>query len=119
MHGQPKHTIFLPGQSLWRCTFNDTLLEGLVFTEGKDDGVTITPAASSGASPRLPFKLKPVEQRTVSASAPVCERVVVGPNGSLEDGGNSVQLQLSEASSERGSDQDDPDTSCQCQWIVE
>lgn len=117
--GQPKHAIFLPGQPLWRCTFNDTLLEGLVYTEGKDDGVSITPAASSGSSPQLPFKLKLVEQRAVSASAPVCERVVVGPNGSLEDGGNSVQLQLSEVSSEPSSDQGDPDTSCQCQWIVE
>ena len=119
MQGQPKHTIFLPGQPLWRCTFNDTLLEGLVYTEEKDEGVPITPAASSGASPQLPFKLKLVEQRAVSAVAPVCERVVVGPNRSLEDGGNSVQLQLSEVSSEPGSGHDDPDTSCQCQWVFE
>lgn len=119
MQGHPKHTIFLPGQPLWRCTFNDTLLEGLVYMEEKTEGVPITPAASSGASPQLPFKLKLVEQRAVSAIAPVCERVVIGPNGSLEDGGNSVQLQSSEVSSEPGSGHDNPDTSCQCQWIVE
>ncbi|KAF3010947.1 hypothetical protein E8E13_010304 [Curvularia kusanoi] len=113
--GQPKHTFFPPGQPLWRCTFNDTLLEGLMYPNGKDDEVSTASAEMSGASSQLPFKLKLMERRAVSATAPVCEKVVVGSNGGLENSGESVQLQLSGTSSEPGSD---PDASCQCQWIV-
>ena len=119
MLGQPKHTRFLPGQSLWRCTFNDTLLEGFIYAQREGNVVSNGSYAPPGASSHLPYKLKLVEHRVASGSAPYCEKVVVGLDGGLEDSGDSVDLQLSEAQSGSGSSQGDSDTSCQCQWVVE
>ncbi|KAF2631364.1 hypothetical protein BU25DRAFT_445527 [Macroventuria anomochaeta] len=116
MQGQPKHTTFLPGQSLWRCTFNDTLLEGFIYTKRDGGSVFNGTDAPSG---HLPHKLKLVEHRLATGSAPYCEKVVVGLNGDLENGDESVDLKLSDAQSGSGTSQGDSDTSCQCQWIVE
>jgi hypothetical protein len=119
MQGQPKHTTFLPGQSLWRCTFNDTLLEGFIYA-GKDDGsVPEITNTQSGASSHLPYKLKLVEHRVATGSAPYCERAVVSLKGDLEDSGESVDLKLSEVQPGSGLTQDKADSSCECQWVIE
>lgn len=119
MQGQPKHTTFPPGQSLWRCTFNDTLLEGFLYSEKDGGSVTNQTDTSSGAGSQLPYKLKLVEHRVATGSAPYCEKVVVGLDGYLEDGSESVDLELSELQSGSGSSEGDSDTPCQCQWVVE
>lgn len=116
--GQPKHTVFVPGQSLWRCSFNDTQLDGYVYTRRSDNTNSSTPNGSSGESSQLPFKVKLVERRAASASAPSCQKVVVKQDGGLEDSGESVDLQLSKTTSESGSSQGDSDAACQCQWVV-
>lgn len=119
MQGQPKHTTFLPGRPLWRCTFNDTLLEGLIYTEKDAGSVSSRTNVTAGARPHLPYKLKLTERRVATGSAPYCEKVVVGLNGELEDGGASVDLTWAEGQSRSRSTQGSSDTSCQCQWIVE
>ena len=119
MQGQPKHTTFLPGQSLWRCTFDDTLLEGFVYA-GKDDGSVLDATnTQSGANSHLPYKLKLIQHRVATGSAPYCEKVVVGLNGGLEDSGESVDLKLSEVQPGSDLNQDKADNSCQCQWMIE
>lgn len=118
MQGQLKHTNFAPGQSLWQCTFNDTRLDGYMYPRSSDDAGLSTPNALSGASSRLPFKLKLVERKAAPGSVPYCQKVVVGQDGTLDDGGESVDLHLSKATSEYSSGQGDSDTSCQCQWVV-
>jgi hypothetical protein len=118
MQGQPKHMTFLPGTSLWRCTFNDTLMEGFLFTE-KDAGSPSTNNATAAARPALPYRLKLTERTVAAGSAPYCEKVTVGPDGELEDGGVSVDLMLVEGKSGTDSTHSSSDSSCQCQWIVE
>ncbi|KAJ4383651.1 hypothetical protein N0V86_001706 [Didymella sp. IMI 355093] len=118
MQGQPKHTTFLPGTSLWRCTFNNTLMEGFLFTE-KDAGSPSTINATAAAGPALPYKLKLTERTVAAGSAPYCEKVTVGLDGELEDGGVSVDLMLVEGKSGTDIAQSSSDSSCQCQWIVE
>lgn len=119
MSGQPRHTTFLPGQSLWRCTFNDTLLEGFIYSNKKDSSAPNATDLQSGGSPRLPYKLKLVEHKVSTGSAPYCGKVVVGLNGSLEEGGENIELKLAGASSGSDLSQDEADNSCQCQWMVE
>lgn len=119
LQGTPKHTTFSPGQSLWRCTFNDTLLEGFVYAGQDGSSVSNVTDSASGASAQLPYRLKLVEHSVATASIPYCEKVVVGSNGSLGDGGERVELQPSAAQSESGSSQGTAGTSCQCQWLVE
>jgi len=119
MSGQPTHTTFLPGQSLWRCTFNDTLLEGFIY-RGKEDGSASNATnVQSGVGAHLPYKLEFLEHRVPTGSAPYCEKVVVSLDRGLEDSGESVDLKLDDASSGSNLDKDNADNSCQCQWMVE
>jgi len=119
MQGQPKHTTFLPGTSLWRCTFNDTQLEGFVYTQKDAEPASSGTNATAGARPHLPYKLKLTERRVAGGRAPYCEKVTVGLDGRLEDSGASVDLALAEDESEPESVAGSADTSCQCQWIIE
>ncbi|KAF3035807.1 hypothetical protein E8E12_004699 [Didymella heteroderae] len=119
MQGPPKHTTFLPGTSLWRCTFNNTQLEGFIYTERDAEPVTNGTNATAGARPHLPYKLKLMERRVAAGSAPYCEKVTVRLDGELEVSGASVDLALFEGKSESGPVAGSSDTSCQCQWIVE
>jgi hypothetical protein len=119
MQGQPKHTIFLPGQSLWRCTFNDTRMEGFIHV-GKDNGLAANVTEpTSGAVLQLPYRLELLEHSSPTDSVPYCEKVVVDANGVLQESGESMELQLSDALSGSSLGQDQADTSCQCQWLVE
>ncbi|KZM22421.1 uncharacterized protein EKO05_0000050 [Ascochyta rabiei] len=120
MQGQPRHTIFQPGLSLWRCRFNDTRLEGSIYAEKGGGSVSNVTDAAPEASRRLPYKLQLLEQRVpATGSVPYCERVVVGVDGGLEERNEKVSLEVSDAQSEAGSDEDQADTSCQCQWLIE
>lgn len=115
MQGQTSHITFPPGESLWRCTFNDTRLEGFIYA-GKDKSTTSNITSSAMvASQQLPYSLKLLEQRPATGSAPYCERVVVGVDGSLEGDSDGVDLEFADAGSSSSQD----DTSCQCQWVVE
>lgn len=118
MQGQPKHTNFLPGTSLWRCTFNDTLLEGFLYTEKDAASVSSGSNVTAAATSRLPYKLKLTERRAAVGSAPYCEKVTVGVDGELADGGASVDLTLAEGGTGSESAEGSSDTSCQCQWVV-
>jgi hypothetical protein len=119
MQGQPKHTTFLPGTSLWRCTFNDTKLEGFVYTEKDVEPASSGTNATAGARPHLPYKLKLTERRVAAGKAPYCEKVTVGLDGGLEESDTMVDLASAEGTSEPDSVADSSDASCQCQWIVE
>lgn len=119
MQAQSKHTTFLPGTTLWRCTFNDTQLEGFLYTAKDARPASSGTNATAGAGPHLPYKLKLTERRVAAGRAPYCERVTVGLNGGLEERGGRMDLALAEAESEPGSVASSSDTSCQCQWIVE
>lgn len=110
--GQPRHTTFLPGQTLWRCTFNDTLLEGFVYRD-EQGGVA---SNATDVTSHLPYRLKLVEHNGEAGSAPYCEKVVVGVDGGLGDGSERVELQSSEAGS--GAGEDHSDAMCECQWVV-
>lgn len=116
MQGQAKHTDFLPGQSLWRCTFNDTLLEGLIYSN--NEGEVRRTNTASEANSALPYKLKLVETKATSAIVPYCEKVVVGLNVELEveEGSESMELELAGGGS--GTSQGDSDAPCACQWVV-
>ena len=116
--GQFEHSTFQPGQPLWRCTFNNTILEGFIFTE-KDNGLTSNLTDTmSRTDARLPYKLKLLEHRMISGSAPYCEKVVLGYNGDLRNDGERIELALSDTQAS-SSPQVGADLSCQCQWAVE
>lgn len=122
--GQPKHMTFLPGTSVWRCTFNDTLLEGVMYAQSDAGSVSSGTNVTTGARRHFPYKLKLTERRVAAGSAPYCKRVVVGVNGELVDGeleGGSarVDLRWAEQVLNPASTQGSSDTSCQCQWMVE
>ena len=119
MQDHPKHTTFLPGTSLWRCTFNDTQLEGFVYTQKDVESASSWSNATAGATPHLPYKLKLAERRVAAGRLPYCEKVTVGLDGGLEGSGARVDLALAEGEPEPGSIAGSSDTSCQCQWMIE
>ncbi|KAJ4985489.1 hypothetical protein SVAN01_09054 [Stagonosporopsis vannaccii] len=118
MQGQSKHTNFVSGQSLWRCTFNDTLLQGFIYAGNEGDTGPTTTNTATEASSALPYKVKLVETKVASGSVPYCEKVVVGVDGGLEEDGESVHLGTAGAQSGSSSSQGDVDASCACQWVV-
>jgi hypothetical protein len=129
-----RHPAFQPGESLWRCVFNETLIEGYMYPNQKiaPSGTPNTTATAMKTLPKIPYVLKLVEQRMPNGKVPYCEKV------KLEDGslsrlpGEKVVLKLAEPAAEAAAKaalvrsskfrvrQQAPDSSyCRCLWMVQ
>jgi hypothetical protein len=131
-----RHPTFQNGESLWRCTFNETMIEGYVYPNQK------TAATSSFNSttmtvkdlPKIPYVLKLVEQRMPNGKGPYCEKMKVR-DGKLERlTDQRIMLSLTEPAAEaeaaakveragsarfRVRQQSVESDYCRCQWMVQ
>ena len=134
-----KHTGFLPGDSLWRCTFKETLIKGYLYVNNPTS--TNASAAESGAAnatttsrlPQIPYSVKLVEERIPNGKIPYCEKMLVERDASLSSQSQTISLSLSDPKAEaaaythprtrrknyRRQQQGDSANHCQCQWLIQ
>jgi hypothetical protein len=129
-----RHPTFEPGESLWRCVFNETLIEGYMYPNRKlaASGTSNTTVTTMKTLPKIPHVLKLVEQRMPNGKGPYCEKMNL-ENGSLSRlPGEKVMLKLAEPAAEAAAKgapvrsskfrirQQAPDSNyCRCQWMVQ
>lgn len=134
-----QHPTFQIGESLWRCVFNDTLIEGYIYVnqattpESTMNGNSTDNISITANIPKVPYVVKLVEQRMPNGKGPYCENVKVQKDGSLSSGSGKVMLDLSESASEleaskselvrsakfRGREQTPTSNHCRCQWLIQ
>lgn len=125
---------FKAGQSLWRCVFNETLIEGYMYPNKKTaaSGTSNTTAVTVKALPKIPYVLKLVEQRMPNGKGPYCEKVKLQDGSLSRLPGEKVMLRLAEPTAEAAAKaelvpsskfrtrQQAPDSNyCRCQWMVQ
>jgi hypothetical protein len=134
-----RHPTFETDETLWRCVWNDTMIEGYIYSAQRS---TITTMSNSTAPamvqqlPKMPYSLKIVEQRVPEGRQPYCEKVRIGEQG-LEGVGSreSVLLRVAEMGEAGVKNRDvrmrfrqrmrrqvmdgGGSASCRCQWMVQ
>lgn len=132
-----RHPTFQSGDSLWRCTFNETLIEGYIYVN-QTTTPDITNDRSNGTSPsktslpKLPYVIKLVEQRTPHEKSPYCENMTVLADGSLSAPSRRTLLHLIGPAAKfrlrndlaisaraRAMQQTQAANNCTCQWLVQ
>ena len=135
-----RDTVFLPGDSLWQCTFNETQIEGYIYgNKSKQPENTIVAADVANATttstrlPTIPYSVKLVEERMPNGRVPYCKKMVVQHDNTLAFQAERFTLRLSDPASEvaasatkltkwarhqRRQEEDDSDH-CRCQWLVQ
>jgi len=134
-----QHTSFLPGDSLWRCTFKETLIKGYLYVNKpiktnvsttRTDTVNVT---TTNRLPEIPYSVKLVEERIPNGKIPYCEKMLVERDATLSSQSQTVNLSLSDPEAEaaaythprtrrkkyRRQQQEDGANHCQCQWLIQ
>jgi hypothetical protein len=129
-----RHPTFQSGESLWRCVFNETVIEGYMYPNQNTavSGTSNTTATTMKTLPKIPHVLKLVEQRMPNGKGPYCEKVKL-EHGSLSKlSGDKVMLKLAEPAAEAAAKaalarsskfrvrrQSSDNNYCRCQWMVQ
>jgi hypothetical protein len=102
-NGRMQHATFQAGDSLWRCTFEESHLEGYISVEKSAESLPPVMASATNSSTaaleRMPYSLKLVEQITSSDNLAYCERVEVTPTEGLVTRSERTVLHLAESTS--------------------
>jgi hypothetical protein len=131
-----RHPTFQNGESIWRCMFNETMIEGYVYPNEK----TIASSSFNSTTrtvkdlPKIPYMLKLVEQRMPNGKGPYCEKMKVQDGKLSKIMGEKVMLGLTEPEAEaqaaakaelivsaklRARQQTAESNYCRCQWMVQ
>jgi hypothetical protein len=130
-----KQSVFLPGVSLWQCTFNETLIEGYIYVS-KPIGTDVTNMVNVTATirlPTVPYVVRLIEKRMPNGKAPYCEKMMVKSDGSLASSSERIMLDPSDPEAEaaastskvtereraQGRQQEEASNYCWCQWLVQ
>jgi hypothetical protein len=130
-----RHPTFQPGESLWRCTFNETLIEGYMYPNkiSAAVGSLNSTAANMSNLPKFPYVLKLVEQRMPNGKEPYCEKMKLENGALVRISEEKVILGVAEPAAEVAAAkielinsarfrarQSTPQSSyCRCQWMVQ
>lgn len=132
-----QNTAPLPGDSFWQCNFNETLIEGYIYTSksSQADYITTKPNTSNTTTPTriptIPYSVKLVEERIPNGRTPYCEKMVVGRDTTLSPQAERFTLALSNPAADAAASasklmarikyqkrlQEDSDH-CRCQWLT-
>lgn len=127
-----------PGDKPWLCFFNNTSIDGFVYTS-QDSTVTnnVTYTIATNVTRELspfPYAVRVIEQRLQNSTLPYCERREIGEDGDLIQARNAPKQLLSLAkpafvlntSAGNGTSRDTHKrqstaamNNCQCQWMVQ
>ncbi|KAI8938494.1 hypothetical protein NX059_004384 [Plenodomus lindquistii] len=85
------HATFQPGESLWRCTFKKTTIEGYIYAEESSTSINMNetetpagvPSLTTAGIPSFAYLIKLVEETTPDAQNMYCEKAIVQVNGSI------------------------------------
>jgi hypothetical protein len=130
-----RQSVFLPGDSLWQCTFNETLIEGYIYVS-KPIGTDVTNMVNVTTTirlPTVPYVVRLIEKRMPNGKAPYCEKMMVESDGSLASSSERIMLDPSDPEAEaaastsevtkreraQGRQQEEASNYCRCQWLVE
>jgi len=131
----PGRESFEPGDNIWRCIFNDTLLEGYLYPDHNTTAYstlndTVDPDVSFRL-PKIPHMLKLVELHEPSGKKPYCEKVRVLTDMNVEPIDDPLSV-MSLAYTVNGAaatkvisaklrarQQIQAATSCRCQWMIQ
>jgi hypothetical protein len=130
-----RQSVFLPGDSLWQCTFNETLIEGYIYVS-KPIGTDMTNMVNVTTTirlPTVPYVVRLIEKRMPNGKAPYCEKMMVESDGSLASSSERIMLDPSDPEAEaaastskvtereraQGRQQEEASNYCRCQWLVE
>jgi hypothetical protein len=129
-----RHPTFQTGETIWRCVFNETLIEGYMYPNQR---TTASASANSTVAtmkdlPKVPHVLKLVEQRMPNGKVPYCEKMRFQDGVLVRLPGDKVTLRLAEPAAEAAAKaelvqsskfrarQQTPESSyCRCQWMVQ
>jgi hypothetical protein len=131
-----RHPTFQAGESLWRCVFNETLIDGYLYPNKKTTAVATTNTTVLTATnlPKIPHVLKLVEQRMPNGKGPFCEKMRLIDGGLVKVSSEKVMLGLVEPAAEadaaaeawsarsvrlRIRQQASERNYCRCQWMVQ
>ncbi|KAF1833610.1 hypothetical protein BDW02DRAFT_373769 [Decorospora gaudefroyi] len=135
------HPEFSVGESLWRCTFNETLLEGHIYinkptrSDDTDIEADMVNATATVRLPKVPYTVKLVEERMPNGKTPYCEKMLVGRDGTLVSDSERMMLNLSDPEAEvsaallkrkrtkrmelKDRQQGQDSKNCRCQWLMQ
>jgi hypothetical protein len=130
-----RQSVFLPGDSLWKCTFNETLIEGYIYVS-KPIGTDVTNMVNVTTTirlPTVPYVVRLIEKRMPNGKAPYCEKMIVENDGSLASSSERIMLDPSDPEAEaaastskvterervQGRQQEEASNYCRCQWLVQ
>jgi hypothetical protein len=130
-----RHPTFQSGESLWRCMFNETLIEGYIYANKRSTtigSINVTTVNMSNL-PKMPYVLKLVEQRMPNGKVPYCEKVTVQDGKLVTLSSEKVMLSIAEPAAEAAAAklelvkiarfwirQPTPERNyCRCQWMVQ
>lgn len=132
-----RHPTFEQGETLWRCVWNETMIEGYIYpkqqTTNSNYAANSTAPAMVQELPKMPHVLKLVEQRVPGGREPYCEKVRVEEEGLdgigsgekvvlkvVETGMDSVaKVRRVRGTSRRQVVDGSGTANCRCQWMVQ
>ena len=138
MHPATSNTLFQPGDSLWQCIFNETLIEGHIYPARATTASATNTASgtvdvdSSTRLPDFPYAVELVEEWTPNGKTPYCSKTTMESDGTLAPLSEEVMLRLDNSKGNvpvstsqrmgrirhREQREETHLSQCQCQWVV-
>lgn len=132
----PTQPTLQSGETLWRCTFKETPIEGFIYVGQPSLSKTNdTSPASDGSMvagiTTLPYVVKLIEQRSSGTPKPYCENFIVQEDGNTATVTENLWLNVRESVSRarhrprliehvrlKRKSQTQSANSCRCQWLL-
>ena len=138
MHPGTSNTLFQPGDSLWQCIFNETLIEGNIYpTRAATTSATNTASGTvdvdnSTTLPDFPYAVELVEDWTANGKTLYCSKMTMESDGTLAPLSEEVMLRLDDSKGNvpvstsqrmgrirhREQREETHLSQCQCHWVV-
>jgi hypothetical protein len=133
-HPSTLGTPFQPGDSLWQCIFNETLIDGYIHVpKANNTASAIANTKKLAQLPEFPYSIKLVEEWMPNGKDPYCGKMVMELDGTLAPLFDKIILRLEDPQSKvviptshpterirnREQRQEVRSGSCQCQWVVD
>jgi hypothetical protein len=133
-HPSTLGTSFQPGDSLWQCNFNETLIDGYIRVPKVNNTASdIANTKKLAQLPEFPYSIKLVEEWMPNGKDPYCGKMAMELDGTLTPLSDKIILRLEDPQSKvamptshpterirnRELRQEVRSSSCQCQWVVD
>ena len=138
LHPATSNSLFQPGDSLWQCTFNGTLIEGHIYPSRAATAKATSTASgtidveNSTTLPDFPYAVELVEEWTPNGKTPYCSKMTMKTDGTLAPLSEEVMLHVDSSKGNvpvstsqrmgrirhREQREETHSSQCQCQWVV-